>query len=179
MIKKIAISILGLFIIVSCGKSYKLEDKPVISILTSLGEIKIKLYKSVAPKAAELFVNFIKNGKYNNTQVDEVMFFEQFINIGFNSKAFDPNIKEDFSKEVNPENKKLSYGEILFNPKNEGFGAFSIYTGKEDLKLEEHQVIFGKVVEGNNVLSKIMEVRVDNLNKPIEPIQIKEVKIIE
>ncbi|HOJ49883.1 MAG TPA: peptidylprolyl isomerase [Spirochaetota bacterium] len=177
--KKIAYFIFIISFLVSCGKSYKLDDKPVILLVTNLGEIKIKLYKNSAPKASSLFIDFVKKGKYNNTQIDEVMFFEQFINIGFNSKTFDPAIKEDFNSEINPENKKLSYGELLFNPKNEGFGAFSIYTGKEDIKLEEPQVIFAKVVEGNDVITKIMEARVDNLNRPLEKIEIKEAKVIE
>jgi cyclophilin family peptidyl-prolyl cis-trans isomerase len=159
-------------------KTYQLADSPVVSFKTSMGEFKIKFYKDAAPKATELFVKFVKEGTYEGTTVDEVIFPNYVMNIGNNSKVFDPSVKVSFKDEVIPEDKKIQKSELLFDPKNEGFGFFSIYTGPSAIDPEEPLVVFGKVVEGEEVLSKIMEVRVDQDFKPLEPVKIQTTKVV-
>ncbi len=43
--------------------------------------------------------------------------------------------------------------------------------------LDDNNTVFGRVVEGHEVLKKISEVRVNGHDKPIEEIKITEIKI--
>ncbi len=173
-----------LFFLVACSsQSYDLASKPVVTFKTSLGEFSLQFYKDVAPKTAEAFLSLIQEKKYHETGVDEVMLLTPYFNIGFNSKVLSNDIKGDFFSEIAPkEGKNLEKGELFFSAKNEGFGAFSVYCGDSAMELKENAndlIIFGKVVEGHNVLDKIMETPTGQDFKPNEKIEILETLVNE
>lgn len=170
--------LIGIFGLFSCSsKNYELSKSPVAVFKTSKGDFKVQFYKSASPKAVKLFIDFVKKGKYNDTVVDEIIFHEYLITLGMGSKTFDPNLKEDFSKEIVPEKRKLEKNEIMFDSRNEGFGAFNIYTGSMAQEIQAPLVVFGKVIEGDKTLTEIMNIRVDTKFKPVDPVKIIEVTV--
>jgi len=181
MKKLFAVAGLFLFIFASCSsKNYNLDSKPVVTFKTSLGDIQVQFYKNAAPKTVEAFLDLIKQKKYAGTSVDEVMFANSVISIGFNEKVLVYNIKENLAEEAAvAEKKKLEKNELLFRADNEAFGAFSIYCGDSAIEMTEPLVIFGKVTGGAEVLSKMLDMRVDKDFRPSEKIMITDTVIAE
>lgn len=173
--------VFGLFIIifslVSCsGKNYEIQQKPTVTFKTTMGSFKIAFYKKAAPKAVDFFIAFCKEGRYKDTLIDSVIFPNSLINIGFNGKVI-KSVDANFSKEVAEKDKKIEKNEILFRSDSEGFGMFSIYYNPAASENEGKNVIFGKVIEGEDTLSKMFEVRVDSEFKPVEEIKILDVTV--
>jgi cyclophilin family peptidyl-prolyl cis-trans isomerase len=137
------------------------------------------VYKKSSPKAVELFIKFCKEKRYNDTQIDEVILLHSIINVGFNSKVFDPSVKENFSQEIVQKNKKIEKNEIIFRADSEGFGMFSIYTGPTAIEANEPLVVLGKVLDSDAVLTKIMDVRTNSEYVPVDTIKILDVEVIQ
>jgi cyclophilin family peptidyl-prolyl cis-trans isomerase len=154
----------------------------LITIKTNFGEIKIKTYDADAPKTVQNFITLAKKGFYDN------LTFHRIIK-GFMIQGGDP--KGDgtggpgynFEDELNPETEsyKAGYKKGVVAMANAGpnTNGSQFFIMLEDYPLPNSYTIFGKVVEGQDVVDKIGQVETGTNDKPLNPVIIESVKVSE
>ena len=163
----------------------------MVSLHTNFGVIKLALFADKAPATVENFLNYVKEGFYDNT------IFHRVIN-GFmiQGGGMDENFKEKATRDSieNEADNGLSNDEgtiamartqaphsasaqFFINVKN---NSFLNHTGKTAQGWG--YAVFGKVVEGMDVVSDIKNVRTGNrgyhADVPLENVVIESAKII-
>lgn len=191
MFKKILIAItvtlaVGLFA-VSAGAAGKNQT---VIMDTSLGKIKIELFQKESPVSVKNFLTYVKAGSYNGT-----IFHRVIPGFMVQGGGFTPDMKEKptgkpikneaanglrndrgtlaMARTGNPDSATSQFFINLVNndglnrPRPDGFG----------------YAVFGKVIEGMDVVDRIAEVRTGvrrgMSDVPIEPIVIKSVKVVK
>ncbi len=160
------------------------KKEPIVKLSTSFGDIYLMLFDET-PIHKDNFVKLVKEGFYNGTS------FHRVIN-GFMIQAGDPNSKEGgdenqigkggpgytLPSEI-VENFKHSKGYLaaarqadIVNPEKRSSGSqFYIVQGENGAHhLDGEYTIFGKVIEGMDVIDKIAGVEVNNKKRPKEAI---------
>lgn len=170
----------------------KLEERNTVMILmkTSKGDIHLELDAEKAPKTVANFLAYAKSGHYNGTIFHRVM--DGFMIQG---GGFDENMNQkDAPNTVENEAKnglKNDAGTIAMartpDPHsasaqffiNVNDNAFLNYPGQDGWGY----CVFGKVVEGMDVVNEIKGVKTGNAgphqNVPVEPVFINEVTVID
>jgi len=149
------------------------ETRPQMLIKTSLGDIKVELYKDLAPVTVGHMMDFAESGFWENTLFHRVI-------PDFMIQGGDPESKNqtDFSKhgtggpdftfedEFNDE--KLVKGSIAMansGPNTNG-SQFFIVTADDTPWLDGKHTNFGKVLEGMDIVEKIEALPTDQNNHP-------------
>lgn len=184
------------------------EGDTVVTIKTSMGDIKIKLFPEKAPKAVENFVTHAKNGYYNN------VIFHRVIN-DFMIQGGDPEgtgyggesiwgkpFEDEFSNELRHFRGALSMANAGPNTNSSQFfivqnkniyepyiQIMEQYDFPEDIienykqggvpELDGQHTVFGQVFEGMDIVDKIAEVEVDDKAKPLEDVVILSIEVQE
>lgn len=150
---------------------------PVVEIQTNLGTFDVELRPDVAPKASENFLKHAEEGYYNG------VIFHRVIS-GFMIQGGDPTgtgrggesiYGAPFEDEVSDAVKFDAPGLLAManaGPKTNG-SQFFITTATTPWLNKKH-TIFGKVIQGYDVVQKIEAVEVGPMSRPV-----KEVKIIK
>ncbi len=160
----------------------------VIAVMkTNKGEIKFELFVKDAPETVDNFIKLSKEGFYNGTKFHRVI-------KNFMIQGGDPNSKDDnwlddgiggpgyvFKDEIN--SNKIIRGVLAManaGPDTNG-SQFFIVTAESAPWLEGKHTVFGKVVEGMNVVDKIEKAATDETKNdhPIENITIGSMTIID
>ncbi|MCR5146270.1 MAG: peptidylprolyl isomerase [Clostridia bacterium] len=172
------------------------------------GDIKIKFFKDIAPKAVENFTTHAKNGYYNG------LTFHRVIN-DFMIQGGDPtgtgaggesiwkkNFEDEFSYDLVPYRGALCMANAGSNTNGSQFfieqakydeqtakalsqygypdniiAAYKQYGGS--MHLFGKHTVFGQVFEGMDVVDKIAKVETDENDKPVNPVVIESIDIIE
>ena len=189
------------------------QGEEVAVISTNYGDIKVRFFPEVAPKAVENFKTHAKDGYYNGVTFHRVMnefmiqggdpqgtgrggesiwgkpfedeFSVDYRNIrgalsmanagpGTNGSQFFIVQKRDTEKDIIKQMRDA--GEAKGYPKN-------IVDAYEELGgtfwLDGKHTVFGHVYEGMDVVDKIAAVKVDGNSKPLEPVVMEKVEIVE
>lgn len=174
-------------------KNNKKENMPlknlreVIVLETSLGNITIDLFEKIAPKHVNNFKNLVKSNFYDSTYFHRVI-------PGFVIQGGDPNTKDDnlendgFGKPdqqtVEAELSHLSHKRGILsmarkgNDINSATSQFFICVADVP-QLDGQYSIFGKVIEGMDVVDKIVSVPRDGRDNPKEHVYILKAYIKE
>ncbi|MDR1555022.1 MAG: peptidylprolyl isomerase [Campylobacteraceae bacterium] len=157
-----------MFLYVNAASS---EEKIVILETTS-GNITLKLYPKVAPKACENFITLAKNGYY-----DGVIFHRVIKN--FMIQGGDPTgtgmggtsiWNRPFEDEFSPYTLfEKPYLLAMANAGKKTNGSQFFITTVLAPWLNGRHTIFGEVIDGMDVVKKIESSAVDTNNKPINP----------
>lgn len=168
-------------------KKTNFSKNPVAVMETNFGEIKLEFFKNDAPKTAANFINLAKMGFYDGTKFHRVI-------KDFMIQGGDPNSKDNdwsndgrggpgyiFEDEINSH--KIERGVIAMansGPDTNG-SQFFILTKSSAPWLDGVHTVFGKVIEGMNVVDKIENVKTDKSrgDHPMEDVVVKSIKIIE
>ena len=187
----------------------KPEQGETIAIMhiKNYGDIKIKFFKNVAPKAVENFITHSKNGYYNG------LTFHRVIN-DFMIQGGDPTgtgaggesiwgkkFEDEFSYTLLPYRGALCMANSGTNTNGSQFfieqakyneetykmfegsnpekllEAYKIYSGS--LHLFGKHTVFGQVYEGMDVVDKIAATQTDSNDKPVNDVVIESIEIIE
>ena len=154
----------------------------MVTLHTNFGDIKIKLDFDKAPITAENFLNYCKNGFYNNT------IFHRVID-GFMIQGGCPNgngmggpgytIKGEFSQNGFTNNFKHTKGVLsmarAMDPNSAGSQFFIMH--ETSPHLDGQYASFGKVVEGLDIVDKIAGVRTDWGDRPLKEQKIKKMTV--
>ena len=154
---------------------------------TNYGNIKLELFVKDAPETVNNFLKLSKGGFYDGVRFHRVI-------KGFMIQGGDPNSKDDdwsndgtggpgyaFNDEINSH--KIIRGVLAManaGPNTNG-SQFFIVTTESAPWLDGKHTVFGKVIEGMDVVDKIENTAVDKLSgdHPIENITTESITIVE
>ncbi|MBL8518041.1 MAG: peptidyl-prolyl cis-trans isomerase [Betaproteobacteria bacterium] len=166
-----------------------MKDKPMVKLHTSLGVITIQLDKEKAPISSENFVKYVESGHYNGTIFHRVMSNFMIQGGGFTAdmsqKPTRPPIQNEAKNGLKNDVYTLAMArtpdphsgsaQFFINVKNNDFLNFPGQDGWG-------YAVFGKVVEGMDVVDKIKAVPVGNKgghqNVPLEPVTVTKAECI-
>ena len=183
MIKKILIILCTLFIIGCAGKAIEVNTMTTATFDTTQGTIKIELASDM-PITAGNFEKLAKEGFYDGTRFHRVI--DSFMIQGGDPLSKDVtkkamwgtggpgyNIKDEFT--ASNVNSRGTISMANAGP-NTGGSQFFINTVDNNFLDGKHPV-FGKVIEGMDVVDKIGKVAKDGQDKPLEDVVINKVTI--
>ncbi|MDH7517857.1 MAG: peptidylprolyl isomerase [Candidatus Thermoplasmatota archaeon] len=185
----IVIAIVVVYIYTNQNKNIEQNNtagkNPIAILDTSMGVIKIELYKDKAPITAGNFINLSKNGFYDG------LIFHRVIQ-NFMIQGGDPNgdgtggpsytIKDEFHPDLSNVRGTIS---MANHGPNTGGSQFFInvvnntYLDYNKEPLEYKHAVFGKVIEGMDVVDAISKVKTDENDKPLVDVVIKSITIQE
>jgi len=161
------------------------QDKQIVTLETSMGNIELELYPDKSPKTVENFMTLAKSGFYENTKFHRVI-------KGFMIQGGDPYTKgEDTSvygtggpgyKFADEQNDlKMVRGVIAMansGPNTNGSQFFIVTIKAADWLTGKH-TIFGKVISGMEVVDKIEASNTtgEPYDRPVTPIVINKVVV--
>ncbi|MGB9637338.1 MAG: peptidylprolyl isomerase [Microgenomates group bacterium] len=158
------------------------KNKTYIAILkTTEGDITIGLNAKETPITVNNFVFLAKKGFYNNT------IFHRVIK-GFMIQGGDPNGDgtggPGYTFNDEPFEGEYTRGTVAMANSGPNTNGSQFFIMHEDYALPKNYVIFGKVIEGMDVVDKIAEAPVEQspsgeMSKPVHPVQVESVQIIE
>ena len=176
----IGISLLTLTIMATgCGSG------PTATLKTTMGDIKIELFKEKAPETVKNFVELAKAGKYENVPFHRVINdfmvqtgdFENKNGTGGHSyKGPGTYLEDEFGEGL-----EHVYGTVSManaGPNTGGSQFFIVDAPKGTDWLDGHHAIFG-IVKDMKVVEKISEVEKDVMDRPKEEVLILSVEINE
>lgn len=152
-----------------------------ISMETSLGTMKLKLYPNVAPKTVENFVTLANKGYYDS------LIFHRVID-GFMIQGGDPTgtgmggesiFGAKFEDEVSDKVQFDRAGLLAManaGPNTNGSQFFITLGATPHLNMKH--TIFGEVIEGMDVLRKIGSTKTGAQDRPVENVVMKKVKTL-
>ncbi len=159
-------------------------DNMIATIQTNFGEIKIELFSSDAPKTVENFIKLAEGGFYDGTKFHRVI-------KGFMIQGGDPLTKDDslkdrwgtggpgysFADEIHSNNHNVAGTIAMANagPNTNG-SQFFINTNDNDF-LDTKHTVFGKIIEGMNVVGSIENVATEGPDRPVEDMVIENIKM--
>jgi len=163
---------------------------PQVEFRTSLGSIRIELYPAKAPKTVENFLKYVRDGHYDGT-----IFHRVIPNFMIQGGGFTPDMGQKPTRPPIPiESKnglKNDLGTIAMartsDPNsataqffiNVNDNAFLNYPGQDG----NGYTVFGKVVDGMDVVNKIVAVPTGNRgghqNVPVQPVLIESAKVVD
>lgn len=171
----------------------ELCEEPIFDIVTSLGTIKVKLYKDT-PKHRENFEKLALSGYYDG------LLFHRVIN-GFMIQGGDPNTRDTslvakygqggpgytVPAEFVPKYKHIKgalaaarMGDMA-NPKKESSGSqfYLVQDAAACSQLDGAYTVYGETVEGLNVIDEIAAVATNRRDLPLNPVRIISIKLDE
>ncbi|MPQ44383.1 peptidylprolyl isomerase [Clostridium tarantellae] len=156
---------------------------PIVTIKMKSGEImKIELYPEIAPNTVKNFVSLIKKGFYNGVAFHRVI-------PGFMIQGGCPEgtgmggpgyrIKGEFTRNKFKNDLKHARGVLSMarTMVNDSAGSQFFIMVENSPHLDGQYASFGKVIEGMEVADKIVAVRTDYNDKPLEPQVMEEVTV--
>lgn len=167
----------------------KSGDKNLSVILkTNLGDIKIEFFEKDAPKTVANFIKLSSEGFYNGARFHRVI-------KGFMIQGGDSNSKDDdwsndsmggpgyqFEDELNPqaESYKAGYlkGVVAMANAGPNTNGSQFFIMLENYPLSRNYTIFGKVVEGQDVVDKIGDLKTYENDNPRGQATINSVEVL-
>ena len=185
------LAIVGVVILIAVGfilfnpfnsnsnSSDNMSDRQIAVIETNFGNIVIQLFPDVAPGHVENFVKLARDGFYDGSTFHRVI-------PGFMIQGGDPNSKdEDRSNDgqggpgftINAEFSDVPHKRGILSmaraqdPNSAGSQFFIVV--KDSNFLDGQYTVFGEVIEGMDVADKIVNVKRDGNDNPLEKVTMK------
>jgi peptidyl-prolyl cis-trans isomerase A (cyclophilin A) len=167
------------------------KGNPMVLISTSLGDIKVEVFADKAPVSAKNFLDYVQAGYYDNTVFHRVIPGFMIQGGGLTSDMRDKRegqkapIKNESTNGLKNDVGTLAMArtsvpdsatsQFFINVKNNDF----LNKDKDGVGY----AVFGKVVEGMDVVKKIEQVKTTtkgpHQNVPVEAVTIKSAKVVE
>jgi peptidyl-prolyl cis-trans isomerase A (cyclophilin A) len=171
----------------SCAISAEVQDKPPVVVLeTSMGTITIELNQEKAPITVENFLKYVDAGFYDNLIFHRVMSTFMIQGGGFDEKINEKTegqrgtIKNESGNGLS--NEKGTIAMARRGDPNSAQNQFFINV-EDNKRLDDYMggyAVFGKVIDGMDVVDKIKKVKVTTRagmeNVPVESVVIKSAK---
>jgi len=148
------------------------------NIVTSMGTVKVDLFEKETPATVNNFITLAKKGFYDGLIFHRVI--PDFMIQGGDptgTGSGDPGYK--FADEIT--GKPIVKGTLAMansGPNTNG-SQFFIVTATETPWLNNLHTNFGQVIEGQDIVDAISMVKKDSSDKPITPITIEKIEIVE
>jgi cyclophilin family peptidyl-prolyl cis-trans isomerase len=171
----------------------KEKGNPMVILSTTLGDIKVELYPDKAPVTVQNFIDYTKAGYYDGTIFHRVIPNFMVQGGGLTPDMQDkttgrkPAIKNESSNGLKNEVGTLAMArtsapdsatsQFFINVVNNDF------LNKEKAQDKVGYAVFGKVVDGMDVVNKIVAVKTTSKgphqNVPVDPVVIKSAKVVD
>lgn len=192
MFRKLIAATVLLFIsvgITCAAEAVKQSRNPVVTMETSLGIVKIELFEKEAPISVKNFLDYTKSGFYNGTIFHRVIPGFMAQGGGFTSdrkqKPANAPIKNEAANGL--KNDRGTIAMARTSAPDSATAQFFINVVNNNMLNRPNPdgagyAVFGKVVEGMDVVDKIVSVKTANVNMvfqnlPETPVTIKSVKV--
>ena len=152
---------------------------PIAVLDTNMGVIKLELFASETPITVQNFVKLCKSGFYDGLifhRVIDGFMIQGGCPRGDGTGGPEYTIKDEFV--TNLKHSTMGTVSMANAGPNTGGSQFFI-TLAPTTWLDGKHTVFGKVIEGIDVVQSIGKVQTDNNDRPIEVVKIKSAKIIE
>ena len=164
----------------------------LVILHTNFGNIKLELYPTKAPETVKNFVSYVNSDHYNNTifhrVIDSFMIQGGGFDEDMNQKTTTPPIKNEANNGLKNENGTIAMARTQ-DPHSATAQFFINVTDNDFLNFQAESLqgwgyaVFGKVVEGMDVINKIKSVNTGNKghhqNVPLEPVIIESAELVE
>jgi cyclophilin family peptidyl-prolyl cis-trans isomerase len=151
-----------------------------IILKTNKGNIKLELFDDLTPKTTENFLKLAKDSFYDGVKFHRVI-------KDFMIQSGDPLTKDDnkrsmwgtggpgysFEDEITPSNANSAYTISMANSGPHTNGSQFFINLKDNLFLNGKHTVFGKVIEGKDIVDSVGKVEVDYKDCPTNPIVIE------
>jgi peptidyl-prolyl cis-trans isomerase A (cyclophilin A) len=192
--KRMALRAIAVFVVLTSILPAAAQDKaakgtanPIVALETSMGRIKVQLFPAKAPITVKNFLGYVNSGFYSGTIVHRVDFV---IGMGGYTEALTarptgPGIKNESKNGLKNLRGTLAMARYD-NPPDSATSQFFINL-KDNSHLDPSgnqygYAVFGKVVEGMNVVDSIAKIKTGNkgpfYNIPLQTILVKSAKVI-
>lgn len=152
---------------------------------TNRGNITLELFDTLAPNTVANFAKLAQDGFYNGIKFHRVI-------AGFMIQSGDPLTKDDsiqdewgtggpgykFADEINAENHNVAGTISMANAGPNTNGSQFFINVKDNSFLDSKHTVFGKVIEGMEVVSEIENVAVGMGDRPISPVVVEMVEVL-
>ena len=158
------------------------QGEEIVIIKTNLGEIKIRLFEEIAPKAVENFKTHTKNKYYDGIIFHRVM--EEFMIQGGDpdgsgrggNSIWNRPFEDEFDMDYRHIRGALSMANS--GPNTNGSQFFIVQKQGGTPWLDGNHTIFGQVFEGMEVVDKIAAVKTDRNDKPLEDVVMEKIVLV-
>ncbi len=188
------IPLLARFLTVFCGitlsAAVMAADAPQVAIKTSMGDIVVELDQEKAPKSVANFLSYVKTGHYRGTIFHRVIDGFMIQGGGMDAKLVTKATKKPVENEAKNGLKNVPYSLAMARTADPHSATSQFFINvAENTSLDYPgrdgfgYTVFGKVIEGQDVVDKIKAVLVDDVkgqqNVPVVPILIKSTIIVK
>jgi cyclophilin family peptidyl-prolyl cis-trans isomerase len=156
-----------------------MSENRKIKMVTSMGTIVAEMFEDKAPKTTANFIDLVSKGFYNGLIFHRVI--DEFMiqggdptGTGCGGPGYE--INDEFGPGLSHDGP--GYFSMANAGPNTGGSQFFI-TLAETPWLNGHHAIFGKVVEGMDVVQKIGKTKTDASDRPLIDVVIKKVKVVK
>ena len=169
------------------------KGNPMVVLSTSLGDIKIELYQDKAPVTVQNFLEYVKSGYYDGTIFHRVIPGFMVQGGGMTDDMRDKRegqraaIKNESSNGLKNDTGTLAMARTSAPDSATSQFFISVkdntFLNKENAADKVGYAVFGKVVEGMDVVKKIEQVKTTtkgpHQNVPVDSVVIKSAKVVE
>ncbi|MBI4239371.1 peptidylprolyl isomerase [Candidatus Uhrbacteria bacterium] len=157
----------------------KNEQSTTAIIKTSQGDITIKLTDDKTPKTVNNFVTLARKGFYNNTTFHRII--KNFMIQGGDPKG-DGTGGPGYTFEDEPFEGAYTRGTLAMANAGPNTNGSQFFIMHQDVPLPKNYVIFGKVVDGMDVVDKVASTPVEispsgEASRPLQPVKVLSVEI--
>ena len=192
--KLFRLPLLARFLTIFCGVTLSAAvmaaDAPQVSIKTSMGDIVVELDQEKAPKSVANFLSYVKSGHYKGTIFHRVIDGFMIQGGGMDAKLVQKATKKPVQNEAKNGLKNVPYSLAMARTADPDSATSQFFINvAENTGLDYPgrdgfgYTVFGKVVEGQEVVDKIKGVLVDDVrgqqNVPVIPIVIKSATVVK
>ncbi len=181
------ITILIPSLVLAGGKSK--GGNPVVIMSTSMGEIKIELYPDKSPETVKNFLSYVNDKFYDNTIFHRVIPGFMIQGGGFTPDMKQKPIKAPIKNEADNSLKNNTGTIAMARTSMVDSATSQFFINLVDNDFLNHSArdfgyaVFGRVVEGMDVVRKIGGVRTGNRGQfqdvPIEPVVVTSARVVE
>ena len=165
-------------------------DAPKVALKTNMGTIVIELDQEKAPKSSANFLNYAKSGFYKGTIFHRVIDGFMIQGGGYDAKLQPKRTKKAIPSESKNGLSNVAYSVAMARTDNPNSATSQFFINVADNTPLDYPgqdgtgyTVFGRVVEGKEVVDKIKGVLVDDKpgfeNVPVTPIVIESAKVVK
>ncbi|MEA5097011.1 MAG: peptidylprolyl isomerase [Burkholderiaceae bacterium] len=161
-------------------------DNPRVALKTGMGEIVLELYPYKAPKSAANFIRYVQDGHYNGT-----IFHRVIDNFMIQGGGFDRNLQQKptrapIQNEAANGLKNTAYTIAMARTSDPHSASAQFFINVNDNHFLNYPgqdgwgyAVFGKVIQGQEVVDRIKQVPTGRQDVPLSPVVIESAAIIK
>ena len=162
------------------------EEISKVAMKTNMGEIIVELYPEKAPKTVENFLLYVKSGFYNGTVFHRIINGFMVQGGGYDKKMEEKETREPIKNEAKNGLRNLPYTLAMARTRDPHSASSQFFINVNNNRFLDYPgqdgwgyAVFGKVIQGMDVVDKIREVETGSGDQPKKPVIIESASIIE